>query len=463
MLLPRELEMILAETPELGNAFLVGGCVRDYLLHAPLKDYDVEVYGLNYELLASVLARWGRTDVVGRSFGVVKLTTGSGCHYDFSIPRRDSKMGPGHKGFEATFDPGITPREAASRRDFTINALMWDPRKAVLLDFFGGEEDLRQRRLRHVGDAFREDPLRVLRGMQFAGRYRLRADPETAALCRSMLPEYSELPLERVREEWFKWAGRSVEPSLGLLFLVESGWIAHFPEIQQLIGCAQDPEWHPEGDVFVHTGHCCDAMATLPEWQAADEDSRVTLMLAILAHDFGKPSTTHLAERDGRLRVVSPGHESAGGPVALSFLERIQAPLAIRDCVVPLVTNHLAHLQTINDRAVRRLARRLMPETIAHLCLVIIADQFGRPPRPKLPSVTVEALRQRAMTLQLEEAAPKPMLQGRHLIGLGWKPGPELGLVLREAFEAQLDGEFEDVEGALAWLASRQAGSGPGA
>src|SRR6188768_1237701 len=134
VLLPDDLAAILRDTPELRQACLVGGCVRDWLLDIPNKDFDVEAFGVNYEQLAGALSRWGRTDLVGRSFGVVKLTTGTGQTYDFSIPRRDSKVAPGHKGFEVSFDPGITPREAAARRDFTINALMYDPRSREVLD-----------------------------------------------------------------------------------------------------------------------------------------------------------------------------------------------------------------------------------------------------------------------------------------------------------------------------------------
>src|SRR5689334_1159772 len=134
-LVPDRLAAILAKTPELQRSYLVGGCVRDWLLEKTSKDFDIEVFGLSYEQLAGALSRWGRTDLVGRSFGVVKLTIESGETFDFSIPRRDSKVAPGHKGFEVAFDPSITPSEAAARRDFTINALMFDPRQGQVLDF----------------------------------------------------------------------------------------------------------------------------------------------------------------------------------------------------------------------------------------------------------------------------------------------------------------------------------------
>ena len=454
--IPEELRKILLETPELAQAFLVGGCVRDWLLGAANKDFDIEVFGVSSEQLAGALARWGRIDQVGRSFGVVKLMTHGGSTFDFSIPRRDSKVAPGHKGFEVSFDPAITPREAAARRDFTLNALMFDPRRGEVLDFFGGQEDLRNRVLRHTSAAFAEDPLRVLRGMQFAGRFGLNAAPETIEECRRIKSGYAELAVERVREEWFKWAEKSTKPSAGLKFLEATGWIEHFPEVNALRGVPQDPEWHPEGDVFTHTCHCLDALVSLPEWQGADTESRIVYSLAVLAHDFAKPQTTHEEMKDGRLRIVSPGHEQAGGLLAERFLERIDAPVAVRERVIPLVTNHLAHLQTINDRFVRRLARRLEPETIEGLLVVITADQFGRPPKPRVVADNVQALRQRAAALQVQSHAPKPVLMGRHLIELGLKPGPQFGEILDAAYEAQLEGRFSSLEDARRWLAEQR-------
>ena len=239
--IPEELRKILNGTPTLANAYLVGGCVRDALAGIAHHDFDIEVFGVGYEELAKSLRRWGRTDLVGRSFGVVKLTTPDGDTHDFSIPRRDSKVAPGHKGFEVTFDPAITPREAAARRDFTVNALMFDPRRNEVLDFFGGQDDWQARRLRHTSEAFVEDPLRVLRGMQFAARFDLTIAPETAALCRSIKASYRELAVERVREEWFKWAGKSTVPSRGLQLLVATEWVEHFPEIKRSLARRRIP------------------------------------------------------------------------------------------------------------------------------------------------------------------------------------------------------------------------------
>ncbi len=455
MNLPDGLKRLLHDVPALSRAYLVGGCVRDSLLGIVHKDFDLEVYGVDYETLARDLSAYGRVDPVGKSFGVIKFSGHCGEQWDFSLPRRDSKMSAGHKGFEVHFDPDIAPREAANRRDFTINALMFDPRTGEYLDFFGGREDLEKRVLRHTSSAFVEDPLRVLRGMQFTARFDLTPAPETVELCRSIVHTFPELAVERVGMEWFKWAMMSQRPSAGLRFLKETGWLRHFPEIDALVGTPQDPEWHPEGDVFTHTCHCCDALAELPEWQGANETTRQVLMFAVLAHDFAKPQTTHEAERDGQMRIVSPGHEEQGGPLAEAFLTRIGAPNEIKERVVPLVKHHLAHLQTISDRSVRRLANFLKPATIAELCLVMTADQFGRPPKPRVIHEGVAGLRAKAEELRLRDSAPKPLLQGRHLIARGLQPGKQFGTLLDEAFEVQLEGGFTDLDGALKWLDGR--------
>jgi tRNA nucleotidyltransferase (CCA-adding enzyme) len=453
-LIPPELERILRETPELNRAYLVGGCVRDGLLGLPPgKDFDVEVFGVDYDSLREALSRWGRTDFVGRSFGVVKLATGSGHSYDFSLPRKDSKVAPGHKGFAVEFDPAITPHEAAARRDFTINSILYDPCARRVIDFFGGAADLKNRVLRHTSEAFVEDPLRVLRGMQFAGRFDLRAAPETIELSRRIKSSYPELAVERVWQEWLKWAQLSTAPSAGLRFLADSEWIGHFPEIKALAGTPQDPEWHPEGDVFIHTCHCCDAMARLEDWRAGGTESRVVYMLAILAHDFGKPATTRRELREGRERVVSPGHEEAGAGLAETFLDRLRAPAGIRERVIPLVRNHLFHFQEMTDRAIRRLARRLAPENIHGLCLVMTADAMGRPPRPAVVPENVTRLLARAHELEVKGTAPRPILLGRHLIEIGLRPGVQFGTILEKAFDAQLEGAFGDLPGAFRWLA----------
>lgn len=438
-----------------GRPRLVGGCVRDWLLGLAPKDFDVEVFDLDYETLGRVLAPFGPTDLVGRSFGVLKVRL-AGVAYDFSLPRRESKTGAGHRGFAVAPEPGLDAAAAAARRDFTLNALAWDPADQRLIDPHGGERDLRARLLRHTSAAFAEDPLRVLRAMQLAARFDLTLAPETAALCREIRAAFAELPLERVWGEWDKWAVQSTKPSRGLAVLRESDWLAHFPEVAALDGLPQDPEWHPEGDVLTHTGHCLDALVQLPVWREGDANTRRHLMFGVLAHDFGKAGTTQYALRRGQMRWISPGHEAAGGPLADAFLARLGAPHDLVEHVRPLVLHHLAHHHgstNFRDTTVRRLARRIAPATLDELLAVMLADHLGRPPLVALESIRrIDQLREIAQRLALEHQAPRRIVLGRHLLSLGLQPGPHFGPALDAAFESQLDGAFADEAGGLAWM-----------
>jgi tRNA nucleotidyltransferase (CCA-adding enzyme) len=458
--LPEELLAMLLAVQTVGRPRLVGGGVRDWLMGLKVDEgtnWDVEVAGVDFETLRRALARFGATDVVGRSFGVVKVRSASGAEYDFSLPRRESKTGQGHRGFAVEPDPTLGDRDAAARRDFTVNAVAMDPFTGEVIDSFGGKADLAARVLRHTSAAFGEDPLRVLRAFQLAARLDFTLAPETAELCRGMVGSYAELPVERVWAEWEKWAVKSVRPSRGLQVLEETGWIVHFPEVAALRGTPQEPDWHPEGDVMTHTAHCLDALVGLEGWKSSAPSRRRLLTFAVLAHDFGKPPTTQHAERRGALRWVSPGHEAAGGPIAEAFLRRIGAPLELDAPVKALVVNHLAHHHgkegEFSDTQVRRLARRLEPASIDEMALVMASDALGRPPLPSTDILAlIGRLLARAAELAVKSAAPKPIVLGRHLIALGRKPGPGFKPVLDAAFEAQLEGAFSDEASGLAWV-----------
>ncbi|MBI5382073.1 MAG: HD domain-containing protein [Opitutae bacterium] len=439
-----------------GRPRLVGGCVRDWLLGLTAKDFDVEVGAIAFDELHRALAPLGSTDVVGRSFGVIKLRLGD-TEYDFSLPRRESKTGAGHRGFRVHPDPTLSDAEAAARRDFTINSIAYDPFDGALIDPHHGERDLRARVLRHTSESFVEDPLRVLRAMQFAARFDLSLAPETAELCRSITDTFGELAVERVWGEWDKWAVSSIRPSRGLTVLAETGWLRHFPEVAPMRGTPQEPEWHPEGDVFAHTQHCLDALCASAAWRDAAPARRRLLSFAVLAHDFGKPLTTSYAERHGVLRWLSPGHEAAGGPLAETFLQRIGSPHDLIEPVRALVVHHLLHHQghrsVYTDTQIRRLARRLIPATIDDLCEVMTADACGRPPlSPRDSLVLIAVLRNRAHELAVADQAPRPILLGRHLQAQGLAPGPNFKPILDTAFEAQLEGAFADEANALVWL-----------
>lgn len=428
-----------------GRALLVGGWVRDALLGHPSKDADIEVFGLERDVLERTLRQQFRYDQVGKAFAVYKL---KGLPIDVSLPRRESKTGTGHTGFTVEGDPHMSFAEAASRRDFTLNALLWDPLDGELIDTCGGRADLENRVLRHVSEKFSEDPLRVLRGMQFVARFDLEAAPGTVALCRSIEPE--GLPRERLFEEWKKLLLKGIKPTRGLAFLRETGWVRYFPELEALIDCPQDPEWHPEGDVWTHTGHCLDAFA---RERIGDNWEDLIVGLAVLCHDFGKPLTTERAE-DGRIRSIR--HEIVGLRPAESFLRRLTDERAIFEQVLPLVEAHMRpnalYKSNAGDAAVRRLAR--LVGRLDRLLRVVRADMAGRPPLPATGEADVW-LQQRAEELAIKDSVPEPILQGRHLIESGLKPGRHFGEILEAAFEAQLDGDFADLDGALAWLKAR--------
>ncbi len=428
-----------------GHAYIVGGAVRDGLLGIPVKDADIEVFGIAPDKLRTLLRADYFVIEVGSSFGVFKLR---GIDIDVSLPRREAKSGVGHKAFTVEGDPGMPLAEAALRRDFTINALYYDIDKDEVLDPLGGLPDLEKRLLRHCGPRFGEDPLRVLRAMQFIARFDLTATPETIAICRAMTME--NLPTERLYEEWHKLIVKGVKLSKGLAFLKDCGWIDYFPELAALVGCPQDKLWHPEGDAWVHTLSCMDAFAEL----RVDDDYEDTVVgLAVLCHDLGKPLTT-FTDETGRIRAF--GHDIAGEAPTLSFLARITRQKQLIADVLALVKAHMQpamlHKNHAGLAAVRRLAMRVR---IDRLVRVARADMRGTPPTPH-DEAPCDWLLEKAREMAVQREAPKPLVMGRHLIGMGMKPGGHFTPILRRIFEAQLEGEFSDLDGGLEWTRRHQ-------
>ena len=448
------------------DVMIVGGFVRDRLLGIPSKDVDIEVYGLSYSEILNILTPRFHVDLVGKAFGVIKV----GNYIDVALPRRESKSGLGHKGFDVEAIADLPPREAFARRDFTINAIGMK-RDGSFYDPYGGITDLKNKILRATSPAFKDDPLRVLRGMQFAARFGVKMDAKTIQYCREVFNEFSTLPGERVYEEWKKWALKGVLPELGLEVLKETGWISAFPELDALVDCPQNPSWHPEGDVWTHTKFVCREAANIIRYSDAslDEDEQIILMFSALCHDFGKPSTTQLDE-NGILR--SRGHAAAGAPLARFFLERMKAPNRIVNAVEPLVTEHMA-TQDVGEepspRTIRRLARRLSPANIKLWALLCQSDALGcgAPERYVATSISENTNQTQksglgednrkirfqadlwleiARKLDVSEKEPQPIVQGKDLIKIGVKPGPSMGNLLKLLFEEQIDGKFTTKE-----------------
>ena len=382
------------------RAYIVGGSVRDALLGFPAKDLDIEVFNTSYEKLVEIASKFGKVKTVGKMFGVVKLQHPTLGEIDLSLPRRENRIGVGHKGFHVIPDSSLTLTEAAFRRDFTINSIMWG--LDGLSDPFSGKSDLETRTLRHVSDKFVEDPLRVLRGMQFCSRFGLTAAPETIELCRSIANRFCELSKDRIFTEWQKWAKGS-HPSKGLVFLVQTGWIHHFPEIT----------------ITNHALRSVDIAAEVCSRNSITDDARTVHLLAVLCRDENS---------------------------AKAFLSKINYPRLIAEKVLSLVVNRLnCKTDSVTPASVTRLAHKLAPVTIQELAWYVEAMNNG------LPKAMQDIL-DIARSLGILTSKPEPILLGRHLVQRGLKPGKDFTRILDAAFQAQLDCAFMDLTGALDWL-----------
>ena len=423
-----------------GRALVVGGWVRDRLLGRDSKDLDLEVFGVPSEALPGLLDPFGRVEPVGQSFPVYKVGG-----IDVALPRRESKTGRGHKGFIVEGDPFMSIEEAARRRDFTINAIAWDPLTDAYLDPFGGRGDLKASILRAVdAGTFGDDSLRVLRALQFAARFELHIDEATLAICRAT--PLDDLPAERVWGEIEKLLLRSNRPSIGFELGRKLGVINRlFPEMQALIDCPQEPEWHPEGDVWVHTMMVIDqARQRIDDLDGPD---RIILMLGAVCHDLGKPATTAFV--DGRIRSLD--HEEQGVEPATIFLDRLNIHSIdgrdVRRQVLGLVAHHLKpgmlykRRDEVSDAAFRRLALKVDLELLARMAK---ADCLGR--TGSFDCSAMDWFIERARLLGVEHRPPARLVMGRHLLALGLAPGPKMGEVLNEIYERQLDGGIRTTE-----------------
>lgn len=416
-----------------GVPYLIGGSVRDRIMGVDAQDMDVEVHGLSQDAFERVLNAHGHVNLVGKHFGVYVVDG-----MDVSLPRAEISTGDGHTAFSIDIDPHMGIVAASRRRDFTMNAVSYNLLTNEIVDPFGGEDDIHMRILRMVDmRTFGDDPLRVLRGMQFASRFDMIMDHMTVVACQGMRSQFASLPVERVWAEWLKWAGGAC-PSMGLDVLNQTHWVKDFPHLEALMGVPQDAEWHPEGDVWQHIRLCVDAAAGDPD-----------AVFGALCHDMGKPNAT--VRVDGRWR--SPRHAQEGAQDAREFMEDIGAPISLREKVAAVTHEHMVHvgLDRVSKRVVRRLANRLAPHaSIADLAKVIQADMCGRPPLDATMPASMQEIVSIAKDLEVEKDAPQPIVMGRHLMDRGlMEPGPEMGRALAVLFEAQLDGVFDSVEGGI--------------
>ncbi len=431
-----------------GRAMLNGGCVRDELMGIEPNDWDLEVYGVEPDRLREIIGQFDEVNAVGEAFRVYKV----GHDLDVSLPRRDRKSGRGHRGFTIEGDPDMSFEEACSRRDFTVNAILKDALTGEIVDPYDGQGDIQRKVLRMVSaETFVEDSLRVLRAAQFAARLEFDIDDETAAICRSM--DVTDLPSERIWGEFEKMLLLARRPSIGLQWLYDLGVVDQlFPELGSLVGIPQEPDWHPEGDVDVHTLMVVDEARKLID--ELDYPRKVAVMLGALAHDFGKPPTTEFV--DGRTR--SRGHDEAGVEPTITFLNTLGIHTLhgfnVRDQIIQLVRYHLKpgeyykSKNPVGDGALRRLARKVEPDLLYR---VAKADSLGRNPDwlPKekwFGSEAQEWFIEKVRELEIERKAPEPIFKGRHLIEMGMEPSPQFKLILDAVYEMQLDGKVGSLE-----------------
>jgi tRNA nucleotidyltransferase (CCA-adding enzyme) len=422
-----------------GHCYLVGGCVRDHLLGLGSQNFDLEVFGLSSEKIIEILKPNYRIDRVGKSYGILKIHD---CDIDIGVPRQEQKTGPLHTDFAVQEDPFLPLERAIERRDFTINSIYFDIKNQQIIDPFRGREDLQQKILRHTGERFSEDPLRVLRGMQFCARFQLTPAPKTIELCQTL--SIHSLSPERVYQEFSKLFIQGTQPSLGLDFLRQTNWLKFFPEIHRLIGVKQNPIRHPEGDVFAHTCCALDAFAKNRTGNALDD---LTLGFALLCHDFGKPATTVKGSRG----IHSYWHEIAGILPAKNFMEWLRVPKHIMLQVLTLVQYHmeprLVFKRKASDGELRRLSYSV--HRLDLLILMGYCDCFGRVKHnDEIRTWTTE----RARDLGILNAPPKAIIQGRHLIELGLSPCKDFSQMLLKTYFAQLNGNFSTVEGGLLYV-----------
>lgn len=427
-----------------GRALVVGGYPRDLLLgHSP-KDIDLEIYGLELDQLKIILQPIHHYSEVGAVFGVLKVGP-----LDVSIPRLDNKSGSGHTGFSVQVDPSLSHREAARRRDFTINAMALNPLTGELFDEYGGQADIKAKLLRAVDFAtFAEDPLRGLRAMQFAGRFGFAVETETAELIRKLDP--TEVSNERIGEEWIKLLLKSEQPSVGLNLAMSLGIISRLhPELAALVDTPQEPAWHPEGSVWNHTLLVVDVAAGIIRREGLASREALAVMLGALCHDLGKAVTT-VQVANGRIR--SPGHAQAGVELARTFMHKLCVPAKTAKKVERLVFDHmfLPTIVDVKDGAIRRLAKRLDPATVQELIWVTEAGFSGRK-LERTDRSLINLFQKRADELAVLKSPMDRLIRGKDLLELGVRTGLGMGKILKELETAQINGAFNLLEEGIAY------------
>lgn len=401
---PKQLNIIFDKLHEnKATAILVGGFVRDKLLAINSKDIDIEVYGISsFTELENILQEFGNVNSVGKSFGVCKLQYAD-YDLDFSLPRMDSKISPGHTGFDIKINPNLDFKTAASRRDFTINAIGYDVKERKLLDPFNGIDDLKNKTLRAVDkNTFIQDPLRVLRAAQFYSRFELKIDKELAVLCKEMIQKgmLEELPKERIFEEIKKLLLKSKKPSTGFELLKNFG-----------------------SDIYTRNIHVLDKMSS----QLTDNtNTNIVLMLSALCYDFDEASTE-------------------------KFILKLTNEKEILNRVLPLVVNHnkidKIFFDGVDDYSIYKLSSKVKIQE-----LLILARAINYTKSTSKVYEAGDIIFKRALKLHVLNKKLPPLLKGEDILTCGFEPSPKFSEILHVAYEAQMKSEFNSRQTAIKWL-----------
>lgn len=397
-----------------GKALLVGGCVRDSIMGIPSKDFDLEVYNLSCDEIKDALAGYFELDLVGMSFGVMKVK-----HFDIDIalPRTENKTGLGHKGFMVEMNPNLSFALAAARRDFTVNAIMQNPLTNEIIDPWGGLQDINNKVLKHVSSHFSEDPLRVLRGMQFVGRFNFTCDKSTLDLCKTL--SQNELAKERLAQEWEKLLIKGTNLSSGLKFLVDCQWIKFYPILDKLYQKSAKDNFIVWDRLLAKVDH-----ATL--YRTGNYDDDLILMVAALCQEF----SSSLEVRE--------------------FISQIWNKNTLLEYVVLFLENLPQAKELSNPEApegqLRRLALKIKKVPLFLQVVKAVTSNMNG------DNSLSEQLYNNFKRLNIHINPPEPIIQGRHLMALGIPSGPKMGKVLKQCFEAQLDGVFNNLEDGLGYL-----------
>lgn len=414
-------ERIAARLSQNGHtALFAGGCVRDLILGQEPQDYDIATTASTDE----IEALFAKTVPVGKQFGVV-LVLEDGMPFEVATFRKEGGYEDGRR---PSWVERATPEEDAKRRDFTVNGLFYDPQKREVIDYVHGQEDIKQGIIRTIGNPehrFGEDKLRLIRAVRFAANLNFQIEENTWNSIRKNAPEIKQVSPERIRDELSKIFTRK-NPGQGLELLDQSGLLAQIlPEICAMKGCEQDPEFHPEGDVFVHTKLLLDHL----------QDAPLVLALGALFHDVAKPVT--FTRVDGKIHFYS--HEKIGEDMTREIMGRLRFSNKEIDAVAEAVKNHMkfAHVQQMRQGKLRMFLGREWFREELELHRIDCQSSHG-----KLDNY--EFVKQKLDEYKAEDLKPKPFITGKDLLELGFKPGPKMGALLEELYERQLDGEFAD-------------------